>query len=63
MRGLFVIYDGIQKPQEFIAKSKGEAIKTFLEKTGMPEDFFKQHCKIVYKGVVKKEKGDEILYH
>jgi hypothetical protein len=40
-----------------VARLRRKAIEAYLKETGMPEDFFKQHCKIKNIGVIKTTKS------
>lgn len=37
------------------AVSRKQAIEIYLQKTGIPPDFFQKHCKIINKGVLTQK--------
>ena len=41
---------------EIQAKSRKEAVKEYIERSGMPEDFFKEHCIVKNLGKVIRER-------
>lgn len=50
MKFLYIIMDSTGRKTKIVAKTRKDAIKTFLEDTRMPDDFFKKHCKITNQG-------------
>ena len=48
-----IIEDSTGKKTTIIETQRQKAIEKYLESTGMPEDFFKQHCKIENIGRIK----------
>ena len=49
----YMIMDHTGRKTEIVANSRQKAIERYLESTGMPEDFFKKHCKIKSTGRIK----------
>ncbi len=52
MKFEFTITEHTGRKAIVTATSRKEAIETYLKATGMPEDFFKDHCKIKNNGRV-----------
>ena len=47
----FLIISPAGEKMSIEAVSRKQAIEIYLQKTGMPLDFFQKHCKIINKGV------------
>ena len=49
---VFVVIDAAGEQTAVIAKSRAEAITTYLKRTGMSRDFFDRLCKIKKQGAM-----------
>lgn len=50
MKFEYTISEDAGRKAVITATSRQKAIELYLKATGMPEDFFKQHCKIKNEG-------------
>jgi len=50
MKFVYIITDSTGRKTTIVETQRQKAIETYLKETGMPEDFFKKHCKIENKG-------------
>lgn len=48
-----IIEDSTGKKTTIVETQRQKAIEVYLKETGMPEDFFKQHCKIKNTGRIE----------
>jgi hypothetical protein len=52
---VFLIIPPTGENKYITAESRKKAIEIYLQKTGMPLDFFQKHCKIINKGVLTQK--------
>jgi hypothetical protein len=58
MKYKYLITPHVGEPVLIVAPSRMAAIAAYSAKTGMPEDFFKRHCKIKNLGACGKEQDN-----